>query len=73
MTFLENMDRQTLKELIKESIREVLKEEKINLYSALISYVDDEEQQEIDRQCGSPQNYEEEELIDMTDWINNGN
>ncbi|MGK7926531.1 MAG: hypothetical protein AB4290_15040 [Spirulina sp.] len=36
-------------------------------------YVDDEEQNEIDRQCGSPEDYEGEEFIDMTDWVKNGN
>ncbi|MEM9540233.1 MAG: HEAT repeat domain-containing protein [Cyanobacteria bacterium P01_E01_bin.42] len=35
--------------------------------------VDDEEQNEIDRQCGSPEDYEGEELIDMTDWVKNEN
>ncbi|WP_204101941.1 MULTISPECIES: hypothetical protein [Spirulina sp. CCY15215] len=59
MTFLNNSDRQTLKELIKESIREVLKEEQWNLYTASIPYVDDEEQNEIDRPCMPTDNAEE--------------
>jgi hypothetical protein len=72
MTFFYEIDRQTLKELIKESIREVLKEEQWNLYTASIPYVDDEEQNEIDRQCGIPTD-NEEEFVNMTDWVKNGN
>ncbi|WP_204105634.1 MULTISPECIES: hypothetical protein [Spirulina sp. CCY15215] len=72
MTFFYNIDKQTLKELIKESIREVLQEEQWLPKTTLIPYVDDEEQNEIDRQCGTPTD-NEEEFIDMTDWVKNGN
>ena len=65
------METQELKALIKESIREVLREERLTLCNLLMPYVSDEEQQEIETELGSPQNYETEEVIDMTDWIKN--
>ena len=65
------MKTQELKTLIKESMREVLREERLLLCNMLMSYVSDEEQKELDTSFGSPQDYENEELINMTDWLNN--
>ncbi len=65
------METQELKTLIKESIREVLREERLLLCNVLMPYVSDEEQQEIDAELGQPQDYEDEELTDMTDWLTN--
>jgi hypothetical protein len=65
------METQELKTLIKESIREVLREERLLLCNVLMPYVSDEEQQEINAELGNPQDYENEELIDMTDWLTN--
>ncbi|MEL6439464.1 MAG: hypothetical protein AAFQ80_09455 [Cyanobacteria bacterium J06621_8] len=65
------MESQELKILIKESMREVLREERLLLCNMLMTYVSNEEQQEIDTAFGSPQDYEHEELIDMTDWLKN--
>ncbi len=42
-----------LKQLIKESIREVLKEERLTLYETLTSYVSDKEMKEIERKLPS--------------------
>lgn len=64
------MNSQELKTLIKESVREVLREERLALCDALIPYIDPAEQSEIEAQYGSPADYEDQELIDMTDWIN---
>ncbi|MDB9312769.1 hypothetical protein PN462_06625 [Spirulina sp. CS-785/01] len=72
MTSLELMDKQALKELIKESIRELLQEEKMSLYTLLVPSISDEEQQDIDEQLGSPNDYADEEFVDMTDWITDG-
>jgi hypothetical protein len=65
------MDTQSLKELIKESIREVLQEERLNLCKILIPEVDDKELGEIENKFGMPNDYECEEFIDMTDWVRN--
>jgi len=66
------METAILKSLIKESIREVLKEERLTLIQALIPYVSDEEQTEINAQFGSPSDDEDEEFIDMTEWVKYG-
>jgi hypothetical protein len=58
-----------LKALIKETMREVLQEERILLCKMLMPYVSDAEQSEIDAQFGAP---DDEEWIDMTEWIKHG-
>lgn len=66
------MEAGELKALIKESIREVLKEERMLLCQVLIPYVSEEEQEELDEILGSPSDYEDEEWVDMTDWVKHG-
>ena len=66
------METALLKALIKESIREVLREESLSIIKTSIPYVSDEEQTEINTQFGSPSDYENQELIDMTEWVKNG-
>ena len=61
-----------LKVLIKESVREVLREERLLLCQILMPYVSDDEQAEIDADFGFPSDYEDDELIDMTDWVKYG-
>lgn len=61
-----------LKVLIKESVREVLREERLLLCQILMPYVSDDEQAEIDADFGSPSDYEDDELVDMTDWVKYG-
>jgi hypothetical protein len=63
------MNTQELKTLIKESVREVIKEERLALCDALIPYIDPAEQAEIESEFGIPADYEDQELIDMTNWI----
>jgi hypothetical protein len=65
------MENQELKALIKESIREVLREEKMLLCQILIPYISDKEQEELNAEFGLPSDYENEETIDMTDWVQN--
>jgi hypothetical protein len=64
------METATLKELIKESIREVLREERLSLIQALIPTVSEQEMKEISEKFGSPDNYNQSEFIDMTNWLN---
>lgn len=58
-----------IKEIIKESIREVLKEERLSLYAILIPYISRKELNEIRKKFGSPQKYNENDFVDMTAWI----
>lgn len=63
------MKTENMKKLIKESIREVLKEERMSLYEILIPYVSKSELKEIHKRFGTPKDYHEDEFIDMTDWV----
>ncbi|NJL65523.1 MAG: hypothetical protein HC903_31750 [Methylacidiphilales bacterium] len=67
------MEIQELKALIKETMREVLQEERLRLCQILVPYVSDEEQSELEQDFGSPFDDGDEEVIDMTDWLKNGN
>jgi hypothetical protein len=65
-------DIQTLKALIKESLREVLREERMNLCQLLMPFVSDDEQAKIEASLGSPDDYNEDEFIDLTNWVRHG-
>jgi hypothetical protein len=64
------MEMETLKQLIKESIREVLKEERLSLMQVLIPDVSDQEMKEIIKKFDSPEKYDEDDFVDMTNWVN---
>jgi hypothetical protein len=66
------MKTQELKVLIKESVREVLREERLLLCQLLMPYVSDDEQAELDADFGSPLDYDDDELLDMTHWVKYG-
>jgi hypothetical protein len=66
------MEKKELKALIKETMKEVIQEERHNLCQILIPYVDEEEQQELEAEFGIPLEEGNEELVDLTDWVKNG-
>ncbi len=66
------MNSQELKTLIKDSLKEVLREERLLLCKILVPYVDAQEQEELETILGLPKDYETEEATDMTDWIKDG-
>lgn len=66
------MEIQELKAIIKESVQEALKEERLLLYQTLIPYITDQEQTDIENELGKPSDYEADEMIDMTNWVKNG-
>lgn len=74
------LDTQVLKGIIKESIREVLaevlgeilKEERLKLCKLLIPVVSDAEQSEIDEELGSPDDFDEAEFVNLTEWTEHG-
>ena len=55
---------------LAESIREVLQEERLSLIQALIPSVKAQEMKEISQKFGTPDNYNENDFVDMTDWLN---
>jgi hypothetical protein len=66
------MEKQELKALLKETMKEVIQEERANLCQILIPYVSDKEQEELEAEFGKPTTESDEELVDLTDWVNNG-
>ncbi len=66
------METKELKLLIKESLREVLREERLFLCNSLMPYVSQEEQNEIEIEFGKPSDYDDQESVDMIDWVRNG-
>lgn len=66
------MEKQELKALIKETMKEVIQEERQNLCQILIPYISEEEQQELEAEFGVPSTESEEEIVDLTDWVKNG-
>lgn len=64
---------QELKALIKETMREVLQEERLRLCQILIPYISDDEQRELEAEFGVPSDDAEDEVIDLTDWVRYGN
>jgi Zn/Cd-binding protein ZinT len=67
------LDAQALKALIKESVREVLKEEWFGMWQSVIPNVSDAEQAEINQSSGSPSDYKQSDFVNMTDWLNDEN
>jgi hypothetical protein len=63
------METQEIKQLLKETIREVLREERLSLCMILIPYASEKENQEIQAKFGSPTQYSKDEFVDMTDWV----
>lgn len=62
------MEPESLKALIKESIREVLREERLNLCEIMMPQASKKELDEIQKAIGSSADYDEEDFIDMTAW-----
>ncbi len=61
------LDPRTLKALIKESIREVMREQWLTFFERLLPYIDDDAQAEIAAQF-SPTAYPDEDFTDITHW-----
>ena len=62
------LDAQALKALIKESVREVMREEWFKFFEMLTPYVDDEEQADIEASF-SPSDSKDKDFIDVTGWF----
>ncbi|NEO84631.1 MAG: hypothetical protein F6J87_10310 [Spirulina sp. SIO3F2] len=62
------LDPQTLKTLIKEGVREVMREEWLKFFEMLLPYVDDAEQADIESTF-NPADYTEEDFEDVTNWF----
>ncbi len=68
----DTLDLQTLKTFIKESVREVMREEWFKFFEMLVPYVDDAEQADIEATF-DPTDYPDEEFVDITSWFTHEN
>lgn len=66
------MESQELRALIKESVREVLREERLLLCHTLVPYISEDEQAELEEEFGSAPSCDEDEVVDMTEWVKYG-
>lgn len=55
---------------LRETIREVIREERLALSIILTAYASDKESQEIQTKFGSPSQYDKRGFINMTNWVN---
>ena len=63
------LDALMLKAIIKESVREVMREEWFKFFEMLIPYVDDVEQADIEATF-NPADYKDDDFVDITAWFN---
>lgn len=63
------MKDEELKYMIKETVREVLKEERLILHEILIPYITKKELDDIHNKYNTPKKYIENDFVDMTNWI----
>jgi len=63
------INEKTFRKIVKESIKDALREERLSLYEVLIPYVSKMEMREIEERYGSPSDYDEKEFKDLTDWV----
>jgi len=63
------MAQDDLKKPIKESIREVIREERLGLCEIMIPKVSKKELNEVRAKFGSPADYKPDDFTDMTDWV----
>lgn len=67
-----SLDAQALKDLIKESVREVMHEEWFKFFDLLTPFVDNEEQAEIEASF-SPADHPDIDFVDITNWFDHEN
>lgn len=64
------ISKSNLKEIIKESVREAILEERVILYELLIPSVSNKEMADIEMKYKNPSDYKKRNFKDMTDWVN---
>lgn len=63
------LNEKTVRKIVKESIKEALREERLSLYEVLIPFVSKKELKDIEERYGSPSDYDERDFKDWTDWV----
>ncbi|MCL5990834.1 MAG: hypothetical protein M1419_01870 [Bacteroidetes bacterium] len=60
-----------IKEMFRDVLLEIIREERIKFYDTIIPTVSDEEMKDIEKRYGSSSKYKKEDFVDMTDWVMN--
>ncbi len=63
------MTDEKLKEIIRETVRKVLREERLALYELIVPYISKKELKEIEEKLGSPTDFDEKDFEDLTEWV----
>lgn len=63
-------ERKIIKELFRDVINEVIREERINFYQYIVPTTSESELNNIEKLYGKPENYNKKDFVDMTDWVN---
>jgi hypothetical protein len=58
-----------LSELVKNSVKEAIREERFSLYQVLIPSASKKEMEAINTICGSPKDYDKSEFVDISEWL----
>jgi hypothetical protein len=59
----------SLRKIIKESVKEAIIEERMNLYELLLYSVSKKELHDIEKRYNKPSDYTKTDFKDMTDWV----
>jgi hypothetical protein len=63
------MRKDEIKSIIKETLKEILIEERINIYELIIPKISKREMKEIEKKYGPKPQYNEKEFTNMTEWV----
>lgn len=63
-------ERKIIKEIFRDVINEVIREERINFYQYIVPTASESELNNIEKLYGNPQIYNKKDFVDMTDWVN---
>jgi len=63
-------EKKLIKELFRDVIKEVIKEERISFYQSVVPAVSKAETEDIEERYGKPDDYKKEDFADMTEWVN---
>ncbi len=57
-----------IKEIFRDVINEVIREERIVFYDSIIPFASRPETEDIEKLYGCPDDYKKEDFVDMTNW-----
>jgi hypothetical protein len=65
--------KEMLKDIFREIIKEVIQEEKISFYDSIFPLANNKESKDLETMYENPNSYQKSDFKDMTDWVLNEN